>query len=81
MQSILRYHNNKILGIVNGIIYPDIWNPATDKLLAADYDEKSAIKNKRLIKSSPRIWGLDVDEHKMVIGLISRLTNQKVLIL
>ena len=43
LQSILRYHNNKILGIVNGID-TDIWNPATDKLLAADYDEKSAIK-------------------------------------
>ena len=73
----LRYHNNKILGIVNGID-TDIWNPATDKLLAADYDEKSAIKDKKINKKAlQESLGLDVDEHKMVIGLISRLTNQK----
>lgn len=73
----LRYHNNKILGIVNGID-TDIWNPATDKPLAADYDEKSAIKNKKINKKAlQESLGLDVDEHKMVIGLISRLTNQK----
>ena len=73
----LRYHNNKIMGIVNGID-TDIWNPATDKLLAADYDEKSAIKNKKINKKAlQESLGLDVDEHKMVIGLISRLTNQK----
>lgn len=73
----LRYHNNKILGIVNGID-TDIWNPATDKLLAADYDEKSAIKNKKINKKAlQESLGLDVDEHEMVIGLISRLTNQK----
>ena len=73
----LRYHNNKILGIVNGID-TDIWNPATDKLLAADYDEKSAIKNKKINKKAlQESLGLDVDEHKMIIGLISRLTNQK----
>ena len=73
----LRYHNNKILGIVNGID-TDIWNPATDKLLAADYDEKLAIKNKKINKKAlQESLGLDVDEHKMVIGLISRLTNQK----
>ena len=73
----LRYHNNKILGIVNGID-TDIWNPATDKLLAADYDKKSAIKNKKVNKKAlQESLGLDVDAHKMVIGLISRLTNQK----
>ena len=73
----LRYHNNKILGIVNGID-TDIWNPATDKLLAADYDEKSAIKNKKINKKAlQESLGLDVDEDKMIIGLISRLTNQK----
>ena len=73
----LRYHSNKILGIVNGID-TDIWNPATDKLLASDYDDKSVIEKKKANKKAlQESLGLDVDDHKMVIGLISRLTNQK----
>ena len=73
----LRYHNNKVLGIVNGID-TDIWNPATDKLLASKYDAESAIKNKKANKKAlQESLGLDVDDNKMVIGLISRLTNQK----
>ena len=73
----LRYHQNKILGIVNGID-TNIWNPATDKLLASNYDAGSVIKNKKVNKKAlQEALGLDVDENKMVIGLISRLTNQK----
>ena len=77
LEEHLRYHQNKILGIVNGID-TDIWNPATDKLLAANYDAESAIKNKKANKKAlQESLGLGVDDHKMVIGLISRLTNQK----
>ena len=77
LEEHLRYHNNKVLGIVNGID-TDIWNPATDKLLASNYDAESVIKNKKVNKKAlQEALGLDVDENKMVIGLISRLTNQK----
>ena len=77
LEEHLRYHNNKVLGIVNGID-TDIWNPATDKLLASKYDAESAIKIKKANKKAlQESLGLDVDDNKMVIGLISRLTNQK----
>ena len=77
LEEHLKYHNNKVLGIVNGID-TDIWNPATDKLLASKYDAESAIKNKKANKKAlQESLGLDVDDNKMVIGLISRLTNQK----
>ena len=77
LEEHLRYHQNKILGIVNGID-TDIWDPATDKLLASNYDAGSVIKNKKVNKKAlQEALGLDVDENKMVIGLISRLTNQK----
>ena len=73
----LRYHSGKIRGIVNGID-TDNWNPATDKLLAANYDAETAIANKKINKKTlQESLGLDVDDHKIVIGLISRLTNQK----
>lgn len=77
LEEHLRYHHNKLVGIVNGID-TDIWNPATDKLLAAPYDSQNVIENKKVNKKAlQESLGLQVDDHKIVIGLISRLTNQK----
>lgn len=77
LEEHLRYHHNKLVGIVNGID-TDIWNPATDKLLAAPYDSMNVIENKKANKKAlQESLGLEVDDHKIVIGLISRLTNQK----
>ena len=77
LEEHLRYHHNKLVGIINGID-TDIWNPATDKLLAAPYDSQNVIENKKANKKAlQESLGLEVDDHKIVIGLISRLTNQK----
>lgn len=77
LEEHLRYHHNKLVGIVNGID-TDIWNPATDKLLATPYDSQNVIENKKANKKAlQESLGLEVDDHKIVIGLISRLTNQK----
>ena len=73
----LRYHSNKLRGIVNGIDVEG-WNPDTDKLIAKNYNATNAIANKKINKMDlQKEVGLDVDDHKMVIGLVSRLTNQK----
>ena len=73
----LRYHSPRLHGIVNGIDVEQ-WDPAADKLLAAQYCEENAIdrkkENKRALQEK---LGLEQDEHKMVLGLISRLTDQK----
>ena len=73
----LRYHSGKLRGIVNGIEC-NMWDPKTDELLAAQYDKTDAVvqkkKNKRALQE---MLGLEQDDHKLVIGLISRLTNQK----
>ena len=73
----LRYYSYKLRGIVNGIDC-DIWNPATDKLLPYNYDVSNAIEQKKLNKLAlQEELGLVKDDNKMVIGLISRLTDQK----
>lgn len=73
----LRYHSGKLRGIVNGIDY-DMWNPAADKHLVAPYDISNVLKRKRQNKLALQAeLGLDQDEDKMLIGLVSRLTNQK----
>ncbi|SDF17112.1 starch synthase [Marvinbryantia formatexigens] len=73
----LRYHSGKLRGIVNGIDY-DIWNTATDDRLYVNYDITNVLEkkkeNKRRLQEE---LGLVQDDHKFVIGLISRLTNQK----
>ena len=73
----LRYHSGKLYGIVNGIDY-GMWNPSTDKLLAAPYDVTDVIEKKKANKLAMQAsLGLEQDENKFVIGLISRLTDQK----
>lgn len=73
----LRYHSGKLRGIVNGIDC-DIWNPATDGRLHANYDAASVLKRKKENKRQlQEELGLEQDDHKFVIGLISRLTDQK----
>ena len=73
----LRYHSPRLSGIVNGIDV-DQWDPAADQLLAAQYDADNAIERKKTNKTAlQERLGLDQDEHKMVIGLVSRLTDQK----
>ena len=73
----LYYHRAKLQGIVNGIDV-DIWNSAADKLLAADYDIDTVldkkVQNKLALQEK---LGLEVDGSKFVVGLISRLTDQK----
>lgn len=73
----LRYHNPKLHGIVNGIDI-DIWNPATDEYLASNYDVTNVVSNKVGNKMALQTkLGLNQDHSKFVIGLISRLTDQK----
>ena len=73
----LRYHSGKLHGIVNGIDY-DMWNPAEDKLLSAPYSVEDVVEKKKANKTAlQEELGLEKDEGKFVIGLISRLTNQK----
>ena len=73
----LRYHSGKLRGIVNGIDY-DIWNTATDSRLYANYDLSNVLDKKKENKRNlQQELGLVQDDHKFVIGLISRLTDQK----
>ena len=73
----LRYHSGKLRGIINGIDY-GMWDPAADELLAAPYSLADVLDKKRENKRAlQEELGLEVDDGKFIIGLISRLTNQK----
>ena len=73
----LRHHSGKLRGIVNGIDV-ELWDSSADKLLPVSYDASDAVEKKKQIKRDlQEKLGLEQDENKFVIGLISRLTNQK----
>ena len=77
LEDHLRYHSYKLRGIVNGIDY-GMWNPATDPALAVNYDITNVLDHKWENKLAlQQELGLVQDQGKFVIGLISRLTNQK----
>lgn len=77
LEDHLRYHSYKLRGIVNGIDY-GMWNPETDSALAIHYGADTVLEGKKESKLAlQKELGLEQDESKFVIGLISRLTNQK----
>ncbi len=73
----LRFHSWKLRGIVNGIDY-ELWDPAADSLLCPPYGCADALEKKAENKLAlQKALGLEEDPGKFVIGLISRLTDQK----
>ena len=77
LEGLLSARHFDMQGIVNGIDYT-AYNPATDDKLDVNYDQENwrtkKFKNKEKLQES---LGLTVDKKKFMIGLVSRLTDQK----
>lgn len=77
LDGLLRARNNNLKGILNGIDYKE-YNPASDHKLAQNYSvwnfRTEKVKNKRSLQAQ---LGLPVDDNKFMIGIVSRLTDQK----
>jgi starch synthase len=77
LDGLIRTRSNDLYGILNGID-ADLWNPATDPKLTANYDVSTfttkRIENKRFLQ---RVLGLEVRDDAFLIGLVSRLVWQK----
>ena len=77
LDGLMRARSNCLTGIVNGIDY-DEFNPETDKRIVANYNQKTfrkeKCKNKKVLQQE---LGLEVNDKKFMIGIVSRLTDQK----
>lgn len=77
LNGLLSARSNSLRGIVNGIDYQE-FNPETDPYICAKYNavnfRKEKIKNKRALQAE---LGLEQDDGKFMIGIVSRLTDQK----
>ena len=77
LDGLLSARNQSLFGIVNGIDYT-VYNPKTDPAIYENYDVKSYKKGKAANKAAiQRELGLEVNPDKYLIGLVSRLTDQK----
>jgi starch synthase len=76
LQGLLRHRADRLTGILNGID-ETVWNPATDRNIATNYDSgqlENKVKNKLALQAET---GLAVAADIPLIGLVSRLVNQK----
>lgn len=77
LDALLRARRQDLVGIVNGISYDD-WNPAKDEFLAKKYTARTVKAGKAACKRAlQHEMGLPEDADKMLIGIVSRLTDQK----
>jgi starch synthase len=76
LDGLLRGRAAVVSGILNGID-EDVWNPATDPSLAANFDAKRlAAREANAVALRARL-GLESDARTLLVGIVSRLTWQK----
>lgn len=77
LDGLLHARQHDLWGIVNGIDYEQ-FNPATDPHLEKNYNVKNFRKEKKRNKLAlQKQLGLPQDPKTMMIGIVSRLTDQK----
>ena len=76
LEDILAKRRYKIRGILNGID-TDVYNPAKDSALFAKYTLKTVAKKAADKKGLQELVNLPVSADKPLIGMVTRLTNQK----
>ena len=77
LDGLLFARSGEMYGIINGIDY-DEYNPKTDKYIFENYDLRNIVSKKKANKMKlQEQLGLPVDGEKAMIGIVSRLVDQK----
>ena len=77
LHGLMNARKNVLYGILNGIDY-DEFNPQTDPYIESNFSSKSVLSGKKANKVAlQKELGLPVRESAFVIGIVSRLTEQK----
>jgi len=75
-EGILKERKQKLFGILNGIDY-SVWDPETDEFIYENYSKKAFSKKKKNKQGLLEEAGLEYNENIPLIGIISRLVEQK----
>jgi starch synthase len=76
MEQLLEYRKKDLRGIINGIDY-DEYNPSIDPLINTNYDANHMIQRVKNKNALQKKVGLPEDEKVPLIGMVSRLDEQK----
>ncbi len=76
LDTLLRYRQEQLSGILNGIDY-EVWNPLTDPCLETRFDSESLALKAGIKMALQKFCGLAVDPDIPLIGMVQRLDEQK----
>ena len=76
LEGVLRHRRDDLYGIINGVDY-DEWNPESDELIVSNYSLATIKKKSKNKEALLKENGLPFLKNIPLIGLISRLDDQK----
>ena len=77
LHGLMRYRKDRLYGIVNGLDYEE-FNPVKDSSIYCNFSAVNVAEGKRENKAKlQQEMGLTVSEDVFLVGIVSRLTNQK----
>ncbi len=76
LESVLKERADDLYGILNGVDYTE-WDPSKDNLIAARYSIDDLSGKKACKEDLLREYGMDIPIDTPLIGIISRLSEQK----
>jgi starch synthase len=76
LDGLLRARSASLVGILNGVDLHE-WNPETDAFLPSHYSASDLSGKSACKVALQQEFGLKTDAHKPLIGMVTRLTDQK----
>ena len=77
LDGVLRHRQSDLVGILNGID-EQIWDPAADPMISANYTLSSRASGKATCKQKlQEVFGLEQDPTTPLLGMVTRLADQK----
>ena len=76
LESDLLTRKNELIGILNGIDV-EVFNPATDKNIAANYSSDDLSGKIKCKEELQKLCGFEVNSNIPLLGIVSRLASQK----
>lgn len=76
MGGLLQHHQSKLVGILNGADYT-VWNPSSDPNILFHFDSESIEEKTKNKLDLQRHMGLRLSKSTPLIGVVSRLVDQK----